>query len=643
MVKIESGKRLLVISRQTCKAVLWSMALLAEAPMSAHAAKGSGPTKKQASDAVSSGNESRVKQDLAQSTAKQARMSDRFVYYTVPAMSNIKRTMDRYPEDGTLAAPVRIVAAKGEFEPASFVFYPFSDAGKVELKVSDLTGKSGKIAASAVDVKIVKIWYQAGTAWYSYFADSGGRELVPELLLNDENLVKVDRTSKDNYLRVDYPKPRGTEYVWISNPARIDVPFNDHTEPVSDAASLQPFAFKTGEFKQIWLTLEAPKTAEGIYTGSIAVTVDGKPQGAIPLEVRVLPFELPKPKTNYDLSREFYTSIYNSNSLKAYLQKNGGDLERAKKRLFNEYVDMRKHNVLYPMIGEYALGDDTTFTAQLETYKKAGLATDTIFGGVGGVPPYDWLTSPEPRTVPLDQQVLPDGVTARIDRGEELVSKVIGPSTIYSFGWDEPLMSLLTAQRKSWRYLHDKGLKTYSTGHETHLLYGGYNEDFVNYGGGYSMEASSKWHAIGARITSYASPHTGPENPDFVRRTHGFDLYLADCDGTNNYILNGFPWNDFVGVEYNFRSFNMVYPGIDRPIDTLEWEGFREGIDDVRYATLLKQTANEVIATGKIENIYQGRLALQWLVMLDAKQCDLNAARIEMISYILKLKGLLQP
>lgn len=50
--------------------------------------------------------------------------------------------------------------------------------------------------ASAVDIKIVKTWYQAGTACFDCLADSNRRELVPELLLNDETLVKVDEEKK---------------------------------------------------------------------------------------------------------------------------------------------------------------------------------------------------------------------------------------------------------------------------------------------------------------------------------------------------------------------------------------------------------------------------------------------------------------
>ena len=579
----------------------------------------------------------KVANDVSASKDKPAGVSG-FAYYVVPPISNIKRSARAYPADGALAGPVRIVAAKGEFEPASFVIYPFSDAGKVELTVSDLAGKNGKIPASAVDVKVVKIWYQAGTAWHSYFADSAGRELVPELLLNDENLVKVDTKSKDNYVRVDYPPPRGSEYVWISNPVRIDVPFNDHLEPVRDAKSLRPFSLTAGEFKQIWLTLEAPKTAEGVYSGAVTVTIDGKSQGAIPLEIRVLPFELPDPKTNYDLSREYYTSIYNHCNLGEHLKKNGGDLEKAKHRLYNEYVNMRKHNVMYPMVKEVALGSEKTLSENMEIYKKAGLRTDAIFGAIPALPDYGWMTSPEVKNIPMAKQPMPETLIRKIDVGREIMLKAVGHTNIYCFGWDEPGMGLLVAERKPWKQLQDKGLKTYSTGNNKHLVYGGYNEDFVN-NPNYSKETSDKWHAFGARITSYANPHTGPENPDFTRRTHGMDLYKADCDGTNNYILYEGAWNDFIGTEYNFRSFNLIYPCVDAPIDTIQWEGFREGIDDVRYATLLKQLAHKAIDTGKTESVYQGRLALQWLALLDAKTCDLNTARLEMAAYILKLGG----
>lgn len=581
----------------------------------------------------------RVRAAVAASSEKGAKISKKFAYYVVPAMSNLKRTPTTYPEDGILGGPVQVIAAQEEFEPASVVFFGLTDAKAIELKVSDLKGKNGTIPASAVDIRVVKVWYQTGTGWHSYFADTQGRTLVPELLLHDENLIKVDKKTQDNYLRVDYPKPRGSEYVWISNPPQIEIPFNHFIEPVGDAPTLQPFSLTKGEFKQIWITFKAPKSAEGLYKGAISVTVDGQPQGEIPLETRVLPFSLPDPKTNYDLNREYYTSIYNDIKLEAYIRRSGGDREGVLKRLVNEYENLRKHNVLYPMLpDQFAPGDEKLLTEQLEIYKKAGLRTDAIFGAITSSPNYLWMTSPDVQGKSVAEIPPSYDVLRKIDNVYDSVTKSLGHHNIYSFGWDEAAMRLLVAERGPWKYLHDKGIKTYATGKSSHLLYGGYNEDFVNYGGAFSKDDAEAWHAMGARITSYANPHTGPENPDFARRAHGFELYRSNADGMNNYMLDGSPWNDFAGEEYNFRAFNMIYPGREHPIDTLQWEGMREGIDDVRYATLLKQLANKAIESGKTENVYAGKKALLWLATRDPKTVDLNALRVEMIATILKLR-----
>jgi len=83
---------------------------------------------------------------------------------------------------------------------------------------------------------------------------------------------------------------------------------------------------------------------------------------------------------------------------------------------------------------------------------------------------------------------------------------------------------------------------------------------------------------------------------------------------------------------------NLVYPTSSGVIDTIAWEGFREGIDDVRYATKLKQEAAKAISTGKVEAVYTAKKALMWLELLDETTADLNAARMEMIEHILKIQ-----
>ena len=121
-------------------------------------------------------NASRVADDLSAAGRKDAKAA----LYAVPAMGAVKHLADTYPADGALFAPLSWVAAKGEFEPASFVAYALKDYDGVTLKATDLAGKAGKIPASAIDFRVVKLWYQGGSAWYGYFADATQRTLVPE-------------------------------------------------------------------------------------------------------------------------------------------------------------------------------------------------------------------------------------------------------------------------------------------------------------------------------------------------------------------------------------------------------------------------------------------------------------------------------
>ena len=561
-------------------------------------------------------------------------------WYAVPAMSSVKRLPDTFPEDGTLCGPLQIVAARSEFEPASFVVYSFKDVDRAELRASALTAREATIPAANVDLKVVKCWYQTGTAWHSYFADATGRCMTPELLLNDENLIKVDTATQDNYLRADYPE--GTKYLWISFPASVKTPFNAETTPVADAKTLQPFRLEAGRFKQFWVTVKVPgNAAPGVYRGRIDILCGGAAVASVPLSLRVLPFDLPKPMTYYDMSREFYTLLYNEPHYSDILKLSGGDAAHADRKMLAMYENMRDHGIVNPQVANLR-GDRDAFIRQLKIFRQAGLSTDPLFSGVPAIPSYGWMTSPQVKGVPIRDQPDPEDLYQRVDEAAKIVKEMFGHTNVYCFGWDEPGISLLIAERKPWKYIHDRGLMIYTTGHDTHFKRNGYNEDFCNSAGAATREKAAKWHAIGARVTNYADPHTGPENPDFMRRVHGMILYKANYDGMGNYIVSCSRWNDFIGTEYNFRSFNLTYPTRDGVVDTLAWEGTREAVDDVRYATKLKTLALAAIATGKTESVYAGRKALQWIENADEKRADLNGMRMEMIQYIMKLMEMQQ-
>ena len=229
-----------------------------------------------------------------------------FVCAVVPPLSSCRHLPDELPPDGRYEDRLSIVMTPNEIGHAAFLLLPFRRESGVNISVSPLRGKSTSIPASALDLRIVKYWYQDGTAWCSYFADPLQQELVPELLLHDENLIRVDHERKYNYLRV------GDSWQWISYPEGIRYGwFNYVKAPVRDAGKLAAFSLDPEENKKFFLTVRLPDgTLPGNYEGTLKIHRAGRELGILKVALRVLPFELPDPRTWYDIGKKFYTSIY---------------------------------------------------------------------------------------------------------------------------------------------------------------------------------------------------------------------------------------------------------------------------------------------------------------------------------------------
>ncbi len=544
-----------------------------------------------------------------------------FTYYVVPPMSSIMRRTNQYPVDGALEGSLNLIAAKGKFEPASFQVYPFADTATFELKAGDLKTGDGKVIPAAnLDLKVVKVWYQNANAWYSYFGDRT-KKLVPELLLNDDALIKVDTATTDNYVRVDYPT--GSKYIWVSAPGAIDPGFDHSKEPVADAATLQPVPLTAGEFKQFWVTVEIPtNAAEGIYNGSIAFVADGKPAGAVPVRLRVLPFTLPDPKTYYDLDADFYTMLYCVPGAGGYYAGNGHDRKASDEKQFKRFLNQRKHSVMYPLYlglwNGYA-GYDNVKTG-IELAKKAGMKLDPFFEAyscaANGNAPGDYLA-----------------FTRKADIAKTAYEQLLGHHNIYPAGGEEPGYRHFLNVRKTWRYVQANDMKVLCNGGDRRY-YAGYNDDLRVGGGFASADEADFMHKVKAKIGNYAGPHTGPENPDYMRRMHGMNLYKKNYDMMYNYGYSEGGMNDSVGF---YRPMCLVYYTRDGMIDTLAWEGIREGLDDIRYSTLMLQLAEKAIATKAIDKVYEGKKALQFVALFNEDEGDLNAYRLETINFIVRL------
>lgn len=560
-----------------------------------------------------------------------------FECYSVPPLSSIMRLPDKLPEDARLSSELRVIAAQGEFEPTSFLISARANVKKLELKPTALTGPGGEIPVANIDIKIVKTWYQGGTAWFSYFGDSNRRELVPELLLNDETLIKVDEEKQENYLRV------GQDYQWVSyTKDKAEKPFNYLTEPVADSRTLLPITLEKGRNKQIWVTVKVPKeTAGGIYKGKINLIADGKPAGAMDLIVKVLPFQLPMPKTYYNLENDFLVTMYATGML-GLAERYKMSPEAADKQQLAIFKNLLDHNIFNNRsdtdvrIGKTAEEDVAQMKHELDLMKQTGFVMKPLLSR-------GW-------SYPLNDKETQEDFQARINLLAKTLKESVGHDDIYVTSWDEAGVERIKLMREATEYTNTQGLELWvTTARGKHFDMAGYIIDYANHGGWPTRDNSEIWHAIGSKVASYAGPHTGPENPDVFRRWEGLARYKANYDGSYNYkyysqinpsvfdksVQN--LWNDFLGGA--FRQFNLVYPTADGVIDTIAWEGFREGIDDIRYATKLKQEADAAIKSGNVKAKHQAKKALMWLELLDDKTVDLNAVRQEMIEYILKIQA----
>ncbi|MGD0229332.1 MAG: hypothetical protein ABSC19_03100 [Syntrophorhabdales bacterium] len=457
---------------------------------------------------------------------------------------------------------ISMSACRGQFEAASIVLRPTRDMSGVTVEVSDLTGPNGSaIPKKDVDVRVVKCWYQGGTA-----ISRGTTVLVPELLLKDDNLVRVDRAARKNYLRVTIGGE--AKYVDISSP---DAVFPSNAE-LQDAKTLQPFGVTANTNKQVWLTVHVPAdAASGRYMGTISLKSASSLLGSVNIALTVLPFDLQNPGIDYSL-------YYRGQLRKGVVTEIGSELKSARQCTM-ELQDMKDHGVLYPTL--YQEFDEMLGQA-LAIRKNLGLPDDKLYAL--GIKTGDF------------EGVKLAALPGSVRRWKAFVSRY-GYKDLYIYGKDEATGEALRAQRTAWQITHDAGAKVFAACSEDAADITGDLLDLPILGGPPKPHTVEKWHGLGKKVFLYGNPQVGIEDPDVYRRNYGIALACSGYDGEMDYAyqhaFGGSIWNDF--DDKTFRDHVFAYPTSDGVIDTVEWEGFREGVDDVRYlATLSRETGKPV-------------------------------------------------
>lgn len=511
-----------------------------------------------------------------------------FLAFVVPAITNDRLLPDRLPAGVKSGQAIALMACPGEYESASFALYALADLPEVRVTASDLQGPGGRIPAAALDLRVVKVWYQAGrnVGFQNEYL------LTPELLLKDDSLVQVDFEKKTNLLKMD-------------------------RDAMRDADTLQPVTIPKATTKQFWVTVQVPpEAAAGDYEGSLDIAVKEGAGLSIPVRLRVLPFTLHEPK---QICSIYYRGVLGADHPTCTSER------KTEEQMLAEFRDMVAHGVTNPTVYQGPDGrnpdgsfDFTSLQRVFDLRREAGMrGGPLLILGVGAGAP-------------------PELLRATID-----LAKKNGFSEVYFYGIDEASADALRAERADFEKVHRAGGKVFVAGYADSFEIVGDLLDLPVFAGQPDVAMGQAYHSVGAKILSYANPQGSVEEAETYRRNYGLGLWKAGYDGACTYAYQhsfGHAWDDYDDPTY--RDHNMAYPTVNGVIPTVQWEGYREGYDDLRYLATLEHWIERGQRQGGAA-AERARKAKLWLLRMQPDRADLNELRREMIANILALQQVL--
>lgn len=555
------------------------------------------------------------------------------------------------PKGGVKTDTISFAAAKGEIEAFSFVVLPDRDYPKVDVVVSDLAGPGGKIAADRADVSLVKVWFRPDSRWNSSWRGNQAKPVpINNLILHDDALVRVDWEKKVNYLRGSFPD--GDYYMDMSHTDKKTF-FNNDCQPIHDAPKFVPFDLKKDFRQQYLVTWKVPAEARpGKYMGKVRLVSNGTSLATLSTTLEVYPFVLPSPRTHYDTTQPYYSFWMGSPSLSG-LVSGGHRLDRAERKCRAIFRSLYEHNAVN-LSGVGTLKNDSMDDLALRTLiiaRQEGLSANPLLNGMSFDFAAPFVCSPGDPKGLLVAEEHPEKYAESLKRFREevmaqnrIMDKYLGHHRSIRSSADECGVGTNRRGYGYWNIVHELGGYTWTD--YAYSKDSGIFIDMNDVPGHVAASTGWEWHKAGAKAVTYASTFTGPENPDVWRRIKGLRFWYNDHDGQHEYCFfdgRANRWNDFVHYD-RYCQFGIVYWTDEGLVSTLAWEAVREALDDVKYFTLLRLSAEKALASADAATKRLGREALVWQDGIDTEYViDLNDFRAETVKWILKLQAKVGP
>jgi len=560
--------------------------------------------------------------------------ADYTVYVVSPAITNhVIQKEGPLPPVCKEGKTIELAACRGEYEPASFVVDAVAPLEAVRIEVGQLTGPSGKWPKDSVDVRVVKDYRMYAMADFY-------NTTLPVLLVHDESFLGLEPNPTER-------QPWGMKNVAIG--------------PVRDTAELLPTNIKTR--KQFWITVHVPEVADpGVYETVVRIIPGNGPPTELTLKVEVRLFELLPPMLDYSI---YYPAYLEAEWIKPDSRYAFANLSEQRYRA--ELKNMVAHGISNPNmfegIGKKPDGslDFTKLERLLAIRESVGMPRKALYMLSSGVDLKTRPLSPEEST---EMQRLSSEVRAWVRQK--------GYSEVFVAAHDEAWGNRLAGERESFVAVHKGGAQVFvavmhtmffdRVGDVLHRPVLGarvntqlrvetekYDRDtFVSHfdeigkaGTFQKMAARPDFrkaidgmHRQGRKILTYMNPSGGTPMPQLQRRNEGLGLWRVGFDGTMTwaYVHNG------GGAAQQSLHHAKVLRTEDGVLDTLHWEGCREGVDDVRYLTTLFATLRD--AAGRFPNDPLIIETFAWLNKVDVATGDLDAIRTEMATRIVALLNL---
>ena len=572
--------------------------------------------------------------------------ADYTVWAVYPAVTNWMILPDGpLPPVCKQSVELELSACRGEHEPASFVVVAEHPLQQVRIEVSPLSGPGGQLPAAAVDVRVVKDYYWPRD--WGIVASPG--IAVPSLLVHDERFLTIE------------PDPSAEE------PGRMK---NVAVGEVVDTEELQSFDIQ--HRKQFWVTVHVPEDARpGRYETTLRVVPQDADPAEIILNVQVHPFELLPPMLEYSI-------YYPAQLYRVYSKQNRMSFsDITVKQALAEFKNMLAHGVTNPNIyaaperGPQGTIDFSRLDQVLDLRESVGIRPKSLY-----------LVR---NTALFSDRQLTEKERLQSTRGVAATmqwARSRGYDEVFFMANDEWSGDRLRGERDSMSAVHEAGGKVFAACYPDFFELAGdlidrpvllntlsdvlfekarsmqprqFLEQLPQLAGLASFElmlAAPEYrksidgvHRQGKKIFVYMNPTGGVPFPDLHRRSQGLGLWRVGFDGTMNWAYTHITYGPdadhpraTVREEQNMSLGMVMRTDAGPPLDTLAWEGFREGVDDVRYLTTLYAALRD--AAGRFRDEPLIAETHEWLATIDVAHGDLDTIRQEMAQRIIALQDL---